>query len=54
MRIAKQTLGYFKGTSTLGIVWGKDLADHRNQGDKYGSFGVVDYDKRSYAGDIDN
>ena len=54
MRIAKQTLRYLKGTSTLGIVWGKDPAGHRNQEDKYGSFGVVGYADSSYAGDIDN
>ena len=54
MHIAKQTLRYLKGMSTLEIVWGKNPAGHHNQEDKYGSFGVVGYADSSYAGDIDN
>ena len=54
MRITKQTFRYLKGTSILGIVWGKDLASYRNQEDKYGSFRVVGYADSSYVGDIDD
>lgn len=52
IRIAKQVLRYLKGTSTMGIVWGKDPASHRES--DYGPFGIVGYADSSYAGDIDD
>lgn len=53
-RIAKQTLQYLKGTSTLGIIWGRDPASHQDQEGKYGPFGIVGYADSSYAGGIED
>lgn len=54
IRIAKQSVRYLKGTSTLGIIWGRNPAGHRDQEDKYGSFEVVGYADSSYAEDVND
>lgn len=53
LRIAKQVLRYLKGTITLGIKWGNNLAGHRS-GERYGKLGMVEYADSSYAGNLKN
>ena len=52
--IAKQTLRYLKGTSTLSIVLGINPAKHQDEESKYESCRAVGYVNSSYVGDIDN
>lgn len=51
LHIAKQVLWYLKRTSTVEIVWGKDLVDNRK---KYKSYRIIGYADSSYARDIND
>ena len=54
IRIAKQTLRYLKGISTLIIIWERNPLGQQDKKGKYGSCKVVGYANSSYVRDIND